>query len=461
LALGRCEKSTHCPTQLNAWAATAPADNVNLTAIAENAVAGRNEAYLYTPANRLQEGDGPWGTLAWTYDLVGNRTAEVLNGTATSLFNYPSSSNRLATVTRGSTTLRSFTYDGAGNVVADSRSGAVYNYHHNNRGRLDEFSAGAQLADYTYDGLERLAIRTLQNISPSGTTHYLYDRAGHLLVEASGTGTTNREYVWLGALPLAIFADLDTGSPSLYFVHADHLDRPIRMTDATKAVVWDVAYSPFGAVYSITGSLAANNLRFPGQYFLLESGLHYNWYRHYDPTLGRYLQADVLGFINGSSVFAYAKGNPVSLTDPDGRFAFPWWSGLLRPPIPLYPPLPPYMGPKPFGEDNPDSYDWRVQPDSDWGDMPPYPDPNPDPSGDDGDRCRIVKEYCHKACSYLTLQLDYDFTPWEGQGSRSDSLHYCRNQCHAHFKCPPYNLLASCAVPPTGENLLSSLGLSR
>ena len=51
---------------------------------------------------------------------------------------------------------------------------------------------------------------------------------------------------------------------------------------------------PFGEVVSITGS-ASNNLRFPGQYFLLESGLHYNWHRHYDPTTGRYLQADPLG----------------------------------------------------------------------------------------------------------------------------------------------------------------------
>jgi RHS repeat-associated protein len=49
--------------------------------------------------------------------------------------------------------------------------------------------------------------------------------------------------------------------------------------------------SRFGAVDVIVGP-ASNNLRFPGQYFLLESGLHYNWYRHYDPTLGRYVQAD-------------------------------------------------------------------------------------------------------------------------------------------------------------------------
>jgi RHS repeat-associated protein len=77
-----------------------------------------------------------------------------------------------------------------------------------------------------------------------------------------------------------------------HFVHADHLDRPFKMTNGSKAVVWDTIYRPFGAVDLITGT-ARNNLRFPGQYFLLESGLHYNRHRHYDPTIGRYLQTEV------------------------------------------------------------------------------------------------------------------------------------------------------------------------
>jgi RHS repeat-associated protein len=117
-------------------------------------------------------------------------------------------------------------------------------------------------------------------------------------------------------------ADLDTQSPNLYFVHADHLDRPVKMTDVNKAVVWDAVYNPFGDVNSITGS-ATNNLRFPGQYFLIESGLHYNWYRHYEPTLGRYLQPDPLGFIDGPSVYAYASNNPISNKDPTGLKCVP------------------------------------------------------------------------------------------------------------------------------------------
>jgi YD repeat-containing protein len=93
-------------------------------------------------------------------------------------------------------------------------------------------------ADYVYDALERLALRTTQNMTPSGTTHYVYDRAGHLLAEASDTGTTIREYVWLDDMPLVVVADVDTATPLLWTVHADHLDRPIKMTDQPTTVVW-------------------------------------------------------------------------------------------------------------------------------------------------------------------------------------------------------------------------------
>ena len=46
-------------------------------------------------------------------------------------------------------------------------------------------------------------------------------------------------------------------------------------------------------------------LRFPGQWFQAESGLHQNWMRDYDPTTGRYLQADPLGLVDGASVYGF------------------------------------------------------------------------------------------------------------------------------------------------------------
>lgn len=272
-------------------------DGVNITDIVDNIDAYRSESYLYTPSGRLENASGPWGALGYAYDAVGNRILESLysSGTVTEqVTSHETTSNRPVDVANNGTSIRTFSHDAAGNLVTDNRSGTAYTYRYNNRGRLDELSIGSTVtADYSYDGLERMAMRTVQTASPPVTMHYIYDLAGHLIAEATAAGVVTREYVWVDDMPLAVAADLDTAAPNLWFVHADHLDRPIRMTDSAKTVVWNAFFLPFGAVDVILGS-ATNNLRFPGQYFLLESGLHYNWHRHYDPTLGRYLQADPL-----------------------------------------------------------------------------------------------------------------------------------------------------------------------
>ena len=89
------------------------------------------------------------------------------------------------------------------------------------------------------------------------------------------------------------------------------------MTDAAKATVWQATWTPFGAPHSLSGT-ALNNLRFPGQYFQIETGLAYNWHRTYDPTTGRYTQPDPLRFIDGPSVYAYAGNSPFMETDRSG-----------------------------------------------------------------------------------------------------------------------------------------------
>ena len=51
-------------------------------------------------------------------------------------------------------------------------------------------------------------------------------------------------------------------------------------------------------------------------------GLHQNWMRDYDATLGRYIQADPLGLVDGASVYGYALQNPARWSDPRGEFVF-------------------------------------------------------------------------------------------------------------------------------------------
>ena len=130
--------------------------------------------------------------------------------------------------------------------------------------------------------------------------------------EVAGTSTLMREYIWMDGMPVAVVQ-----GGVVYYIRVDHIGRPVFATDDTGAKVWEALYHPFGSVETITSS--SINLRFPGQWFQLESGLHQNWMRDYDPTTGRYMQADPLGLVDGASVYNYAQQNPMRYTDARGE----------------------------------------------------------------------------------------------------------------------------------------------
>jgi RHS repeat-associated protein len=282
----------------------------------------QTQTFTYTPARRLSSANGYYGALSWSYDANGNRLKENNNG-AISTYVYSSTANWLGSITASGST-RAFTYDAAGNTLTDSRASAYsMAFQYDPEGRLASATqpgAPGNGGTYAYDQSGLLASRTVnQTGSPSTTTLYVYDLAGHVIAETNTSGVTQREYIWLGDLPVAVVAGVNTSTPTLYYVHADHLGRPARMTAQNWAWVWDVIYSPFGATSYIWTNPATMDLRFPGQWFQLESGLAYNWHRHYDPTIGRYIQPDPLGYAGGRNLYAYARGNPLLYVDPDGR----------------------------------------------------------------------------------------------------------------------------------------------
>ncbi|WP_374666741.1 RHS repeat domain-containing protein, partial [Ramlibacter sp.] len=122
-------------------------------------------------------------------------------------------------------------------------------------------------------------------------------------------------------------------------IHPDHLGTPRVMKNEQNEVVWQWPYSGFGN-NKPTGVLKATpnpnaaitnqpvllkatnptelNLRFPGQYAEDAGGVVYNYFRNYDPRVGRYTQADPIGLAGGINRYVYAEQNSASISDPFG-----------------------------------------------------------------------------------------------------------------------------------------------
>lgn len=126
------------------------------------------------------------------------------------------------------------------------------------------------------------------------------------------------------------------------YFHTSHLGTPVKVTAQDKGGIWDATYEPLGKVSPLTAAIA-QSLRFPGQYFDAETGLHQNWFRDYDPSIGRYLQPDPLGILEGDrNSYAYVDNDPINFTDPEG---------MKRRAPPRRPPPPPRMSKNQWNQD--------------------------------------------------------------------------------------------------------------
>ncbi|WP_183132532.1 RHS repeat domain-containing protein, partial [Pseudomonas savastanoi] len=96
--------------------------------------------------------------------------------------------------------------------------------------------------------------------------------------------------------------------------HTDQIGTPLEMTDAEGQIVWQAKYRAWGAVEKLVVNEVEQNLRFQGQYFDVETGLHYNTFRYYDPEIGRFITQDPIGLLGGFNLYQYAP-NPVGWLD--------------------------------------------------------------------------------------------------------------------------------------------------
>lgn len=288
----------------------------NVTGLAERTLAPR--AFAYDGLDRVRAASESGVEVdAYTYDALGNRLSR-RRGTSTSAYSYATTSHRLLNV--GGQGLR--TYDAAGNT-ASIASGTPLAFVHDDRNRLREVRVGGVLQrTYLYNGRGERVLRT----SPAGsapTLQFLYDDAGHLLGEYQAGGARVAEYVWIDDLLVVVLKAHD-GS-TYQFVETDALGTPRAIVHpAANATIWrwDLTTTAFGehapnADPDGNGLAYAFNLRYPGQY-ADGYGLHYNYYRDYDPATGRYLQSDPIGLLGGMNSYTYVGGNPMAAIDPLG-----------------------------------------------------------------------------------------------------------------------------------------------
>jgi len=291
-------------------------DAFRISGIADTRTGATNWAYAYDTLDRLTSGTSPVVTRGWTYDANGNRLTET--GLAPSTYAISPTSNAISSIT--GTLARTYGYDAAGNTTSYSSVSASYNA----AGRLKGLTTGSATETMVYNALGQ---RIKASGGPTGTVLYVYDPSGHLLGEYDSTGNLIEETVWLGDLPVATLRP-SGATVAVYYIHSDQLNTARAVTrPSDNALMWTWFSDPFGTDAANSNPAGVGsftyNLRFPGQYFDGEAGLHYNYFRDYDPAVGRYIESDPVGLLAGVNTYAYTLDDPIGNSDESGLIVIP------------------------------------------------------------------------------------------------------------------------------------------
>jgi RHS repeat-associated protein len=283
-------------------------DNADrITQIVDAQNSALNQSYGYDDLDRLTSVTKSSGSQAFTYDANGNRLTYV-DGGASSTYTIAGTSNRLSSISGSQA--RTYSYNAVGAVTGYGSTTFAYS----DQERLKSATIGSDTWNYFHNGLGE---RVRKQLASGGNHYFVYDEAGHLIGEYGGS-TPIQEAVWLGDIPVATLR----GS-SVYYVHTDHLNAPKMVTQPSdNAVRWRWDRDPFGltVVNENPSGLGAFtfNLRLPGQLNDSETGLNYNYFRDYEPAIGRYVQSDPIGLDGGINIYAYVESSPLVKSDPTG-----------------------------------------------------------------------------------------------------------------------------------------------
>ncbi len=197
------------------------------------------------------------------------------------------------------------TYDARGNLTA--HSGKSYDYDIFNN--LTSVSGSGISVSLDYDAKGRLS----EENSANGIVQFAYAGSA-LIAEYDSSNTLLRRYVHGPGSdePIAVYEG--SGTASKFYMMADHQGSIIGYTDSAGTVTDKNSYSPEG----VPDAANVGRFGYTGQMWLAEAELYHYKARAYDPQLGRFLQADPIGYGDGLNMYAYVGGDAVNSRDPSG-----------------------------------------------------------------------------------------------------------------------------------------------
>jgi RHS repeat-associated protein len=174
--------------------------------------------------------------------------------------------------------------------------------------------AGGNIS-YIYDALNRRIAKVLGQ----DTTYFFY--SGFRVVEErkSIVGNPSVQYFYGNNLDEMFAMSKNT---SFSYLHSNLIGSVVYASNTSGIMVEQYRYDPYGKVKILApdgmlrdSSAISNPYLFTGQRLDAETGLYHYKFRQYNPYIGRFMQRDPLGFIDGFSLYEYAMSNPILHSD--------------------------------------------------------------------------------------------------------------------------------------------------